>query len=88
MAANMRKAAKARGLELEAKARSESEIEIYGPEADCIMVGPHLSYLVDDIRKILGDNGPKVLLMKREYYSSLDGDEALDDLLNCLGKEA
>jgi len=81
MAANLRKAAKARGIELEAKARSETEIELYATEVDCIMIGPHLSYLVEDVKKRVGEDGPKVLLMDRAYYSTLDGDEALDDLL-------
>jgi len=87
MAANLRKAAKNRGVELDAKARSESEIETYTSEVDCIMVGPHLTYLVDELKTRIGADGPKILLMKRDYYSALDGDEALDDLINCLGEE-
>ncbi len=82
MAVNLRKAAKARGIEMEAKARSETEVEMYASEVDCIMIGPHLSYLVDDMRNRLGGNGPKLLLMDKSYYSTLDGDEALDALLS------
>ncbi len=84
MAVNLRKAAKARGIELEAKARSETEAELYASEVDCIMIGPHLTYLVDDLKKRLGGNGPKLLLMDRSYYSTLDGDDALDALLSVL----
>lgn len=82
MAANLRKAAKARNIALEAKARSETEVEQYASEVDCIMIGPHLSYLVDEVKKRVGSDGPKVLLMDRSYYSTLDGDEALDELLD------
>ena len=87
MAANLRKAAKNRGVELDAKARSESEIETYAPEVDCVMIGPHLAYLVDELKNRIGADGPKILLMDKSYYSTLDGDEALDNLLDCLGKE-
>ena len=79
MAANIRKAAKARGLEISVVARSESEIESYVDEIDALMVGPHLAYT----------HGlpVKVILMKKEYYSTLDGDAALDHLLSEMGEE-
>ncbi len=86
MAVNLRKAAKARGIDMDAKARSETEAELYASEVDCIMIGPHLSYLVDDLRSRLGESGPKLLLMSKSYYSTLDGDEALDALLAVLGR--
>jgi len=82
MAVNLRRAAKSRGIEIDAKARSETEVEAYAAGVDCIMIGPHLSYLVDDIKQRLGQACPKVLLMDKSYYSTLDGDEALDDLLD------
>lgn len=43
MAANIRKAASARGLEWKVTARSESEILNYVEDIDCLMVGPHLA---------------------------------------------
>jgi len=82
MATNLRKAAKARGVEVDAKARSETEVELYAPEVDCIMIGPHLSYLEEEMRNRVKDTGAKVLVMNRTYYSTLDGDAALDDLLS------
>lgn len=84
MAANLRKAAKERGIDLEAKARSETEVESYASEVDCIMIGPHLSYMEQEMRDRVKDTGAKVLLMDRSYYSTLDGDAALDDLLKTL----
>ncbi len=42
MAANMRKAAKKKGLNYEIKARSESELADYADSIDALMVGPHL----------------------------------------------
>lgn len=84
MAANMRKAAKERGLDIKINARSESEIENYIDEIDALMIGPHLAYLLDDIDDILQDSPKeiKAILMKPEYYSTLDGNEALNHLFS------
>lgn len=84
MAANMRKAAKERSLDIKINARSESEIENYIDEIDALMIGPHLAYLLDDIDDILKESQKeiKAILMKPEYYSTLDGNKALDHLLS------
>ena len=81
MATNMRRAAVARGVEMDIKARSESEIENYVDEIDALMVGPNLAYILDEVEEYIGDNDVKVILMKPEYYSTLDGDKALDHLI-------
>ena len=49
MATNMRRAAVARGVEMDIKARSESEIENYVDAIDALMVGPHLAYILDEV---------------------------------------
>ncbi len=82
MAANIRKAATARGLEITVNARSESEIENYIDEIDCLMIGPHLAYLLDEVDEIIGDADIKVQLMKPEYYATLNGEKALDHILS------
>lgn len=84
MAANIRKAAKDKGLEVSVTARSESEIENYIEDIDVLMVGPHLAYLLEDAEEMVGDNDVKVILMKGEYYATLDGVQAIEHLLSCL----
>jgi len=81
MATNMRKAAKVREIEMTITARSESEIENYIDEIDALMIGPHLAYLLDEIDGILQGTQIKAILMKPEYYATLDGNKALDHLL-------
>lgn len=81
MAANIRKAAAARGLDIEINARGESEIENYIEDIDALLVGPHLAYILDEIEEYTNGLDVKVLLMKPDYYSVLDGEKALDDLL-------
>ena len=86
MAANMRKAASKQGLEIDIKARSESEIENYIDEIDALMVGPHLAYILDDIDEYTEGNDVKVILMKADYYSSLDGEKAITHLMEEMNK--
>lgn len=81
MAANMRKAAAKMGLEMDIKARSESEIENYIDEIDVLMVGPHLAYILDEVEDYTNGANIPVILMKAEYYSSLDGEKAVNHLL-------
>lgn len=82
MAANIRKAAAAKGIKITVNARSESEIENYIDDIDCLMVGPHLAYIMDEISEYIGDNDVKVILMQADYYSHLDGGKALEHLMS------
>lgn len=84
MAANMRKAAAEMGLDVSIKARSESEIESYLDEIDILMVGPHLSYILDDSESYTNGTDLPVVLMKKEYYASLDGKKAIEHMLDVL----
>lgn len=86
MAANMRKAAKERGIDISINARSEAEIENYIDEIDALMIGPHLAYLLDEIDEILQGAKVVTILMKPEYYATLDGNKALDHLLSYFNK--
>lgn len=84
MAVNMRKAAANMGLDVVIRARSESEIESYIDEIDVLMIGPHLAYILDDIKGYIGDSDVKAILMKPEYYSTLDGEKALKHMLEVM----
>lgn len=87
MAANIRKAASEKGMEVKITARGESEIENYIDEIDVLMVGPHLAYILDEVEYFVGNKDIKVILMKPEYYSVLDGKQALDHLVEEMGIE-
>lgn len=86
MAANMRKAASKMGLDAEIVARSESEIENYIDEIDVLMVGPHLAYILDEVEEYTHGTNVKVILMKGEYYSTLNGEKAIEHLQEELKK--
>ncbi|MBE6831123.1 PTS sugar transporter subunit IIB [Caproiciproducens sp. R1] len=82
MAAHIRKAAVKRGLNVKVTARSESELEDYIDGCDAVMIGPHLKYAADEITEKVKNSETKVIVMKPEYYSTLNGDQALDHLLS------
>lgn len=79
MAASMRKEAKLRKLDYEIEAHSESEIQNYIDEVDCVMIGPHLAYLENELKEELHPE-TKLLVMEHAYYARLDGQQALDHL--------
>lgn len=77
MAANIRKAAEKKGLKISVKARSESEIENYIEDIDLLLVGPHLSYLINDLEEIARPYEVSVMLIPKELYGSLNGEGVL-----------
>ncbi|OJG96608.1 hypothetical protein RV18_GL002042 [Enterococcus termitis] len=87
MAANMRKAAKEKNLSMNIVARSESEIENYIEEIDALMVGPHLEYIIDEIDEIIHGFPVKVILMRKDYYATLDGSAAIEHLLASVAED-
>lgn len=82
MAANIRKAAAKQGIDISVTARSEAEIENYIDDIDCLMIGPHLAYLIDEVDEIIGETQVKVELMKPAYYATLNGEKALEHILS------
>ncbi|MDR2768628.1 MAG: hypothetical protein LBB82_09935 [Treponema sp.] len=77
MAANLRKETAKQGLDWEINARSEAEVDNFASEADCIMLGPHLEYLLEELTERYKERNIKVAVMEKSYYSILDGAGAL-----------
>lgn len=81
LASNIRKAAAKRGIDVTITARSEAEIENYIDDIDCLMIGPHLAYLEEDVSKIIQGRDVKMAVMRPDYYATLNGEKALDHIL-------
>ena len=86
MAANIRKAAAARGLSITVNARSESTVEDYVDEIDCLMIGPHLASTLPDMEEICKGYDVKVGVIEQAAYARLNGDAALDQILGMFGE--
>ena len=81
MAANIRKAASARGIEISVNARSESTVEDYVEEIDCLMIGPHLAHLKNEMEERCEGYDIKVGVIDKAAYARLNGEAALDQIL-------
>ena len=81
MAANIRKAAAARGITMKVNARSESEILNYVEDINCLLVGPHLASNLDSIKEDIEGYDIKCALIPKECYARLNGDMAVDQIL-------
>ncbi|MEE3488865.1 MAG: PTS sugar transporter subunit IIB [Bulleidia sp.] len=86
MAANIRKAAKKRNLDITVNARSEATVEDYVDEIDALMIGPHLQSIKGDMEEICDGHDIKVMVCDRTAYAHLDGDKALDQILAAFGE--
>lgn len=84
MAASVRKAAKARKEDLEILARSDYAVEEYAKEIALLLVGPHLSYILPDLERIVAPYGVPVKLIPDGIYGALDGNQMLDFILENL----
>ena len=82
MAKNIRQAAKARNIEIGVKARSDSVVEDYIEDIDLLLVGPHLSYMLQDLEDIADPYDVPVRIIPEEAYGSLDGNAVIDFLLS------
>lgn len=77
MAKNIRKAAKDKGKEVDVKARSDSELDEYIEEIDLLLVGPHLKYMLEDLKKEAEPYNVPVEIIHEDAYGTLDGEAVL-----------
>lgn len=80
MAKNIRQAAKIKGKEVSVKARSDSEVAEYIEEIDLLLVGPHLKYMLDDLREEAKPYNVPVEIIHEEAYGSLNGEAVLEQI--------
>lgn len=82
MAKNIRQAAKAKGIEVSVKARGDSEVEDYIAEIDLLLVGPHLKYMLNDLKEIADPYEVPVHIIEEDAYGSLDGAAVLETIVD------
>lgn len=81
MAANMRKAGKAKGLDVKVNAVSKSQVMEYADKIDVLLLGPHFSAEVPKYEEMLREYKVKVTSIDPDYYASLDGESILEDAI-------
>ena len=85
MAAAIRKAAKKRKGEVTGKATSESQLDDRINEIDYLLIGPHLSYMLNDLQEQTKDKNVKAAVIPQAVYGTLNGEKALDLVLKMEG---
>ncbi|WP_068783504.1 PTS sugar transporter subunit IIB [Paenibacillus phocaensis] len=84
MANSIRKAAKKRDLDIQVKARSDSELEQHLEGTAVVLVGPHLKYMEKELQERVANYGIQVAIIDQAIYGRLDGDKGLDLVLKLL----
>jgi PTS system cellobiose-specific IIB component len=82
MAAAIRKAAKKRKVSVTVKAASESQLDERINEIDYLLIGPHLSYMLNEIEGQMKEKNVKAAVIPQSIYGTLNGDQALDLILS------
>lgn len=88
IAQRIRKEANLRNLKLKVDARSEAELLDSVADADVVLVGPHLEYMIDEIKGKCAVHGVQAVLIPQAVYGTLDGAKALDLALETLHEGA
>lgn len=78
MAASMRKAAKKRKMDISVVARSEAELDERIDSIDVLFIGPHLSYMENEIKEKVKGKDILVKVIPQSIYGPLDGNKTLD----------
>ena len=84
MAQSIKRAAKKRGLEMEVTARSETLLESFLDQTDIVLIAPHLAAESELISKRC--QPVPAVVIDRMVYGTLDGEKALEMILEKLGK--
>lgn len=87
LAQNLRKAAQKAGVELEAHARSEADVDAYADRIEVLLIGPHMAYMEDQLRAKVEPLGVRVALLPQKIYGRLDGAGAFHLVQELIGKD-
>lgn len=87
LAQQMRKAAKKRGIGTRVEAKSQSNMDDDLPQADILLIGPHLAYALDDLEKKCSPHRVPVRVIPKQMYGGLDGESLLDLALEAIQEE-
>lgn len=87
MASNARTAAKEMGVDLSFIARSDAVVEDYIEDSVLLMVGPHLQYMVDDLKEIVDEYNVPIVVIEEKIYGQLDGEGLVKQALKELGEK-
>lgn len=86
LASEMKNAAKKRGIEVELNAYPYTELASVMDNADIVLFGPQIRYMVKEIGKTLDEKKKPYMLIDTVDYGMLDGEAVLNKALRILKK--
>lgn len=84
LAQQMRIAAKKRSILAKVEAKSQNNIDEDLPNTSILLVGPHLAYACEDLKKKCDPYHVPVVIIPKDMYAGLDGDGLLSLCLETL----
>ena len=82
MVTNIRKAVEKNNIDMNVNARSESELQYYVDDINCLMIGPHLASYADSIMEEIKGYDIKSAVIDAKAYGKLDGEAVLSQVLS------
>lgn len=80
----MEKSAKDKGLEIKLIAMPEQKFKTYKEPTDILLLGPQVSYLLDEMKSEYEPKGIKVAVIDMMDYGMMNGEKVLKDGLALL----
>lgn len=87
LAANMRKFSQKNNLDVVVEAHSQTELADYIKDFDVVLVGPHLKFMLADLKMITDAANKPIGVLDQLTYGTLDGKKAIASAFNLLGEE-
>lgn len=84
LAANMRKYSQKNDLDISVEAHSQTELADYIDDFDVVLVGPHLKFMLDDLKTIADSSNVPISTIDQMTYGTLDGGKAVQFALKLL----
>lgn len=83
--AKMRDEAKQRGLDVDIRAVGQEKAKDELQNADVMLIGPQMRFLLDDLRKEAERQGVPIDVIDLQAYGLADGKAVLDQALRLMG---
>lgn len=74
----MKEAAQKKGLDVEIRAMAETAFEKYEGQTDVLLLGPQISFLLDEFQTTYGSKGMKVEVIDSTDYGMMNGENVLE----------
>jgi PTS system cellobiose-specific IIB component len=83
---NTQKAFTAKGIDVEIKARSATDLDNYIDDVDIVLLAPQVAYMKQDIMEMCEQHNKPLIEIPMATYGRMDGKKVRDMILEKLGQ--